>query len=291
MAIPTSASASAGASLTPSPTITTPAPPDRARSSLNQLHLLFRGQLWMHLLDSCLIRDCIRDGRLVAGGEHDVADPVLIQPIGQARRIGSQAVGDADPARVPAVDRNLHLRPSRHRLAFRNVDALCAQIGATADGDQPSRSRDREHPAQATPRRPPGTSAGSIGTPPPRPAPRRQYGSTPDPATPPRRAGRWRRDGGSGCRASTVGVPSVSVPVLSSSTVRAAASRSITPAPLTMTPARAARDTPETSATGAARISGHGVATTSTATARTGSPDASQAAAARTTVSTRNHTA
>ena len=46
-----------------------------------------------------------------------------------------------------------------------------------------------------------------------------------------------------------------------------------TPPPLTITPLRAARATPEISAIGAARISGHGVATTSTATARTGSPD------------------
>lgn len=34
----------------------------------------------------------------------------------------------------------------------------------------------------------------------------------------------------------------------------------------------AARERPETSATGTARINGHGVATTSTAKARTGSP-------------------
>ena len=39
-----------------------------------------------------------------------------------------------------------------------------------------------------------------------------------------------------------------------------------------MIPRRAARETPESRATGAARISGHGVATTSTARARTGSP-------------------
>ena len=71
---------------------------------------------------------------------------------------------------------------------------------------------------------------------------------------------------------STSGVPSVSVPVLSSRTVCASPSCSITPPPLTITPARAARDTPAMNAIGAARISGHGVATTSTATARTGSP-------------------
>ena len=72
--------------------------------------------------------------------------------------------------------------------------------------------------------------------------------------------------------ASTPGTPSVSVPVLSSNTVRAPPSRSIAPPPLTITPTLAARETPATKAIGAARINGHGVATTSTANARTASP-------------------
>ena len=63
-----------------------------------------------------------------------------------------------------------------------------------------------------------------------------------------------------------------------------APSRSITPPPLTITPARAARETPEINATGAARISGHGVATTNTARARTGSPEIAQASAATSAV-------
>ena len=76
------------------------------------------------------------------------------------------------------------------------------------------------------------------------------------------------------------------VPVLSRSTVRDAASCSTTPPPFMITPARAARATPEISAIGAARMSGHGVATTSTATARTASPDTSQPTAASTSVAT-----
>ena len=44
-----------------------------------------------------------------------------------------------------------------------------------------------------------------------------------------------------------------------------------------MIPARAARESPATNAIGAARISGHGVATTMTASPRVGSPEASQA--------------
>src|SRR4051812_30979442 len=53
-------------------------------------------------------------------------------------------------------------------------------------------------------------------------------------------------------------------------------------------PCLAARDRPDTSATGTARISGHGVATTSTATARMGSPLQAQAAPASATVAARN---
>jgi hypothetical protein len=67
---------------------------------------------------------------------------------------------------------------------------------------------------------------------------------------------------------------------LSSSTVLAQPSFSIVPPPLTTTPARAARESPEISAIGAARISGHGVATTKTARARTEEPEAAQAAPA-----------
>ena len=46
------------------------------------------------------------------------------------------------------------------------------------------------------------------------------------------------------------------------------------------TPMPAARDSPDMIAIGAARRSGHGVATTSTATARTGSPASAHAAPA-----------
>ena len=75
-------------------------------------------------------------------------------------------------------------------------------------------------------------------------------------------------------------MPTVSVPVLSNSTVRACPSASMVGAPFTITPDRAARDSPDTNAIGAARISGQSVATTTTAKARTGSPLSAQAAAA-----------
>src|SRR5262249_40452911 len=60
------------------------------------------------------------------------------------------------------------------------------------------------------------------------------------------------------------------------------------PPPFTMSPRLASREMPATMAIGAARISGHGVATTSTASARTGSPENSQAPPATASVSGRN---
>ena len=57
------------------------------------------------------------------------------------------------------------------------------------------------------------------------------------------------------------------------------------------TPMRAARDSPDMIAIGAASSSGHGVATTSTATARTGSPLTAQATPARSSVSGTKQTA
>ena len=67
--------------------------------------------------------------------------------------------------------------------------------------------------------------------------------------------------------------------------IRAKASKAC--APLINTPYFAARDNPATSATGTAKINGQGVATTSTATARIGSPVNHHAAPATTTVTAR----
>ncbi len=83
----------------------------------------------------------------------------------------------------------------------------------------------------------------------------------------------------------------VSVPVLSITKV-VAWPRFSKAAPLRITtPCREARDSPDTIATGAASNSGHGVATTSTATARTGDPLASHAPPATSSVNGRNHAA
>ena len=72
--------------------------------------------------------------------------------------------------------------------------------------------------------------------------------------------------------ATTRARPSVSVPVLSMTTARMRARVSSALPPLIRMPCLAARESPETIATGTARMSGHGVATTRTATARMGSP-------------------
>ena len=80
----------------------------------------------------------------------------------------------------------------------------------------------------------------------------------------------------------------MSVPVLSSSTVRAAAEALNAVPPFSTIPSPAQRERPDTIAIGAARISGHGVATTSTATARTNSPHSAHAPPASSSVSGRN---
>jgi hypothetical protein len=84
------------------------------------------------------------------------------------------------------------------------------------------------------------------------------------------------------------GSPCVNVPVLSITSARTRANVSIARPPLIRMPCLAARDRPATSATGTARMSGQGVATTSTATARIGSPVRNHAAPASATVKARN---
>ena len=79
----------------------------------------------------------------------------------------------------------------------------------------------------------------------------------------------------------------MTVPVLSRISVFPLARVSRAPPPLTMIPLRAAREIPATIAIGAARISGHGVATTRTARARIGSPEIIHAMAATSSVSGR----
>ncbi len=74
------------------------------------------------------------------------------------------------------------------------------------------------------------------------------------------------------------------MPVLSNSSTLPRAIVSSAPPPLTMMPRRADREIPATTAIGTARINGHGVATMSTVSARTGSPLSSHAPPAITSV-------
>ena len=89
----------------------------------------------------------------------------------------------------------------------------------------------------------------------------------------------------------TAGCPAVRVPVLSSTIVWARPRFSNAPPLRTTTPRREARDSPETIATGAASSNGHGVATTSTATARSADPLAHHASPARASDRGRNQAA
>ena len=85
----------------------------------------------------------------------------------------------------------------------------------------------------------------------------------------------------------TPACPLVRVPVLSRTAVRILASDSSAPPLLTSTPREAARDRPEMIATGTARMSGQGVATTRTASALVPSPLAHHAPPAIASVSSR----
>ena len=92
-----------------------------------------------------------------------------------------------------------------------------------------------------------------------------------------RTSSEWSGAVGATATLAMVGTPRVIVPVLSKSSTRPCANRSSAPPSFTITPRCAQRDIPDTIAIGAASSSGQGVATTSTATARTASPDTAHA--------------
>src|ERR1700730_17997360 len=86
----------------------------------------------------------------------------------------------------------------------------------------------------------------------------------------------------------TLALPSVRGPVLSMTREYTRARDSMALPPLIRMPYLAARERPDTIATGTARMRGHGVATTRTATARTGSTVQYQARPEIRTVIARN---
>jgi hypothetical protein len=197
------------------------------------------------------------------------------------------------PAGWPSAATNTVSAPSS-RARLRTARTHPGSPDTPAHAARPTRTgRPRTSPAMPWP----GTSSTASGrtSGPSRPAAARTIAAARTcPDTWSRLAARVRIScGGSepaGTTSVTAGWPAVRVPVLSRISVVHRARRSSTPPLLTTTPRRAAADSPETKATGAARMSGHGVATTRTATARS-APPAAQAIPATARVSGRNHIA
>ena len=279
MATPTSARARAGASLMPSPTMTVG--PNR-RASSTACDLLGRCPLGEDLVDADHGADGLGGLGPIPGDHHDSIDAVLAQAAQGARRVGSDGIVEEQGAGRLAVDGDedadhpvpvgsAAYRPQPRGILRRHPAGLADRDGAAVDA--------ASHPA-------PGHLLDVLGQRELQPA---FPGGANDGGG--QHVGRHLVERGGqpqylvgGVTAAvmmsaTVGRPTVSVPVLSNSSTRQRASCSSTAPPLTITPRRAVRDRPETRATGTARISGQGVATTSTATARDSSPDTAQASA------------
>ena len=285
IAIPTSARASAGASLMPSPTMTTGRSAGVCADRAHDLELVLRRLLRVDAstpicapsssATACRSPETIATWRTPGGrrrstsaaasgrtrspstqraGERAVdADEDLRlpgrRPASSARdRLGAHVAARVQPTpRLPTATR----RPST--LAF---DALATALRDVLRLGEPEAACARRADERL------GHDVDGVAGRPTRPA-----------AATRRRAGPVERDDAFELRMPARHVPGL-VEQHRSRPRRAARS---TPPPLTITPRRAARETPEISAIGAARISGHGVATTSTATARTASPEAAQA--------------
>ena len=197
------------------------------------------------------------------------------------------------PAGLPSAATNAVSAPSS-RARLRTASAQWGLPVTPAQLARPSRTgRSRTVPAMPWPSCS-VTASGSTSGHPRSAAARAMAAARTCPDTWSRDAARVRISSGDSAPADstavTAGWPAVSVPVLSGTSVVHRARRSSTPPLFTTTPHRAAADSPDTRATGAARISGHGVATTRTAIARSAPPSA-QAAPATARVSGRNHIA
>ncbi len=212
---------------------------------------------------------------------------------GVSGRIGSSIT--SAPASRPSTATNAHDEPStdvRRRIARAGAGSWAPNA---VHSDVPIRT-DRPSTVPAIPE--PGSSTTSDGN--DRSKPRPRAARTIDAAS---TCGEtWSREAASRSTSSPdnapnastslmVGTPPVSVPVLSNSRTRARLRTSSAAPPLKITPRRAAREIPATMAIGAARISGHGVATTRTDKANTGSPLAIHAAPAIRSVTGTNNSA
>ena len=228
---------------------------------------------------------CRRRGA-VAGHHDDAGNAGLRAACRIARGVSarSSSASSSAPIGRPSTATNT-ISAERHeaRRIARTRPFVRLPVGkhevARAGADRHARDDSVQAAAERSPAHSPGSRAAARARPPPRRWRRPGHGARPVPATRrarstsstfsparPRRtsAGHHRRSAFRSCRTARC--------------ARAPAPRAAPP-PLTRMPRRAAWATPAMKATGAARISGHGVAATSTARLRIRSPDTSQASA------------
>ena len=269
MAMPTSAAASAGASLTPSPAMATTRP--SPAQLLDHGALLVGQHLGLDLVDAELPRDGLRGGAVVAG-QHDDADA-----FGRAAPSSASGVvaltGSAmamTPASLPSMrdedrGRAVAAQPLGLARRARRVDAELGQELRVAEHDACGRRPCRSRPCRSASRSPRTVRERELAL---RARPRRWR----RPADARSRARRWRQAAAPRSRrspapatiATTFGLPSVSVPVLSTTSVSTFSMRSSASAFLISTPACAPRPTPTMIDIGVARPSAQGQAMIST---------------------------
>ncbi len=234
-----------------------------------------RIEIGRHIVDGKAGDERLRDGASVAGGEHHPLDAAGAQRGERPAPVGPQRVGEIQDGRGPAIDGDQHRRDGAAPSGPDSEGGRRDRAGASGVRRRPGPAGPR--PIRRRPPRPPrhvrrlGERQAALPAPAP-PGLARSDGPRPDRgrrrAASPRSRRRAERCG----PVSGTPVRGVSVPVLSITRTRMRASASRAPPPLMRTPMPAAEDRPETRATGTPRISGQGVATTSTASARSDRP-------------------
>ena len=273
MAMPTSAAASAGASLTPSPAMATTRPSRRSRST--HVRLVLRQHLGLDLVDAELRATACAVVRL-SPVSMTMRMPSSSQRGERGGRRRLHRIGDGDDAGELAVDRDEDRgravlaqtfgvaierggrdaelgRRTRHCRAPRGGARPCRMTPLPAGESKPSTRASAMLRSAAPPRRsrpPSGCSLARSTL-----AASRSTSASSKP--------------GAGTMATTFGLPSVSVPVLSTTSVSTFSMRSSASAFLISTPACAPRPTPTMIDIGVARPSAQGQAMMSTLTAAT----------------------
>ena len=272
MAMPTSAAASAGASLTPSPAIATTRPAALQRCTTA---LFCVGQhLGLDLGDAEPARHRLGRGAVVAG-QHDDAHALGLQRRQRRGRRRLDRIGDGDHAREPCRRPRRRSRSRRRGASLRPALAAprrrCrARRGTWRCRAQPACPRPRRARPCRSASRSPVTAASAM----PRSFAARTIASASGCSLARSTLAASRSNSVSskpaaGTIAVTAGLPSVSVPVLSTTSVSTFSMRSSASAFLISTPACAPRPTPTMIDIGVARPSAHGQAMISTATAAT----------------------